>query len=226
MQDRYAGDIGDFGKYGLLRWMCREDAQGPRLRLGVLWYRYEDKTPGDGKHVDYLDPPHDPHLRDCDPDLFRKMQLVVGGQRSIKTVQEIGALPDDTLCFPNMLMFSRSENRPERHEKRRRWTAAGLKAVSEAEIVFADPDNGLEVRSVSRFSLKGPKYAYYDDLRACTTRGQSLVIYQHISRRGSADSQLKGRLEELRAEGFGGARDAVVLRYRRGTSRAYIVLPA
>ena len=33
MQDRYAGDIGDYGKYGLLRWLCRADGRGaPFLR--------------------------------------------------------------------------------------------------------------------------------------------------------------------------------------------------
>ena len=27
MQDRYAGDVGDFGKFGLLRHLCGETAQ-------------------------------------------------------------------------------------------------------------------------------------------------------------------------------------------------------
>ena len=102
------------------------------------------------------------------------MRLVVSGQRSIRAVQEIGALPDDTLFFSEMLTFSRSERRPAKQEKRRRWTTAGLRAVSDADIVFADPDNGLQVRSVSRFSSKGPKYAYYDDLRACMTLDKAL----------------------------------------------------
>ena len=65
MQDRYAGDIGDFGKYGLLRALC-----GEALRLGVLWYAFEGdrkRAPNDGKRIDYLDPP-DEQLRECDPD--------------------------------------------------------------------------------------------------------------------------------------------------------------
>ena len=58
MQDRYAGDIGDFGKYGLLRALCGADEHGPALELGVLWYRVpneDHKT--DGRIIDYLDPP-------------------------------------------------------------------------------------------------------------------------------------------------------------------------
>ena len=36
MQDRYVGDVGDYGKYGLLRSLCRGDEHGVALRLGVL----------------------------------------------------------------------------------------------------------------------------------------------------------------------------------------------
>ena len=42
MQDRYAGDVGDFGKFGLLRHLCRETAQD-KLKPGVIWYK---TTPG------------------------------------------------------------------------------------------------------------------------------------------------------------------------------------
>ena len=36
MQDRYAGDVGDYGKFAMLRAM---EAQG--LKLGINWYRTE-----------------------------------------------------------------------------------------------------------------------------------------------------------------------------------------
>ena len=44
MQDCYVGDIGDFGKYGLLRSLCGGDDYGPALRLGVLWYKFDGRT--------------------------------------------------------------------------------------------------------------------------------------------------------------------------------------
>lgn len=44
MQDRYAGDVGDFVKLGLLR------AISPGRKLGVAWYRYQDEAHnGDGR---------------------------------------------------------------------------------------------------------------------------------------------------------------------------------
>ena len=66
--------------------------------------------------------------------------------------------------------------------KRHKWLNAGLRRVEDAEIVFFDPDNGLEIPSRSSKSLMGPKYVYYDDLQSCWERGQSLVVYHHVGR--------------------------------------------
>ena len=41
MQDRYTGDIGDYGKLGMLRYLA---AAG--LRVGVNWYRTPDEDHG------------------------------------------------------------------------------------------------------------------------------------------------------------------------------------
>ncbi len=50
IQDRYSGDIGDYGKLGLLRSLSRTG-----LRIGVNWYLTPDEDHnGDGRHTDYL----------------------------------------------------------------------------------------------------------------------------------------------------------------------------
>ena len=40
MQNRYTADLGDFGKYGLLKALCQSyiEDEEPNLRLGVVWY--------------------------------------------------------------------------------------------------------------------------------------------------------------------------------------------
>ena len=46
-------DVGDFGKYGILRALCREK---PRISLGVVWYLFPNEPCGnDGRHVGYLE---------------------------------------------------------------------------------------------------------------------------------------------------------------------------
>jgi len=47
MKNQYVGDICDFAKYGLLRWLS---SAGPsRLRVGVIWYLTENAPTGDGR---------------------------------------------------------------------------------------------------------------------------------------------------------------------------------
>ena len=50
MQNRYACDVGDFGKIGMLRCLEKE-----KMRIGVNWYLVEDESHNnDGKHIGYL----------------------------------------------------------------------------------------------------------------------------------------------------------------------------
>ena len=50
MQNMYVGDIGDYGKYGLLK------AIMPSIsKLGIVWYLVTDENHlNDGKYIDYL----------------------------------------------------------------------------------------------------------------------------------------------------------------------------
>lgn len=54
MQNRYTGDVGDFGTYGLLRALAAPAGARP-MRLGVVWHLVPDESHNaDGKHVGYL----------------------------------------------------------------------------------------------------------------------------------------------------------------------------
>ena len=230
MQDRYVGDVGDFGKYGLLRWLCREDKHGSELRLGVLWYRF-DRTDNsnDGGHTQYICNPSrtELHLRQCDTELYGEMEwMVKSNKRSIAAVEASRALPADTLFFNGVLSFGQAASKD---EERRNWITAGLRAVEEADVVFADPDNGLEVPSYGPLSMEGLKYVYYGDLRPIWERGQSIVVYHHLGRRapghqgGSAELQIMTRGGELRRELH--RAEPIALRFRRRSGRVYFVLP-
>ena len=43
MQNRYTGDVGDFGKYGLLRALTQPEMQ-EETKLGVVWYLNPDEA--------------------------------------------------------------------------------------------------------------------------------------------------------------------------------------
>lgn len=62
LQNRYAGDAGDFGKIGLLRSLARNE-----FKVGVNWYLVSDETHNDdGKHTGYLS---DLRFTGCDDEL-------------------------------------------------------------------------------------------------------------------------------------------------------------
>ena len=56
MKNRYVGDVGDFGKYGLLRHLAGMTSEDDldSLKLGMVWYLRPDDCGNDGRHTGYL----------------------------------------------------------------------------------------------------------------------------------------------------------------------------
>jgi|HubBroStandDraft_4_1064222.scaffolds.fasta_scaffold304379_2 hypothetical protein len=132
MQNRYAGDVGDFIKLGLLRHLEAAD-----LSFGVNWYLTPDEAHNaDGKHVAYVEPGNRQHasLEACDPDLMQRLRGVVGGSRSVQALEDSGVLPVGALTFGEVL---------DRSVDRRAWHERALAGLVSADAVFVDPDNGV-----------------------------------------------------------------------------------
>ena len=104
MQDRYAADYGDFSKCGLLRRLSGSD-----LCVGLNWYLTDNESHNqDGRHIDYLSPPHRhfQSLLSCDPDLFRNLQkLITRGTRSVKALQTMDIWPQHTRFYEKRLNY-------------------------------------------------------------------------------------------------------------------------
>ena len=117
MQDRYTGDIGDFGKYGLLRSLTSPETGSPP-RLGIVWYLTPDENQSpDGQHTGYLhlEERKRQHFTACDEELYLALQgLVDTGNRSVNAVQESGILPSETLYHSETLAL----NNPKRSRER------------------------------------------------------------------------------------------------------------
>jgi hypothetical protein len=97
--------------------------------------------------------------------------------------------------------------------------------TTSADVVFLDPDTGIECKSVRPHYLKGPKYAFWDEIKPFAERGQSVVVYHHLNRSCSSEIQV-ARLRALFRERMPKGFYTRALIYKRGTRRAYFVAAA
>lgn len=173
MQDRYAGDIGDFGKLGLLRAL-----ESAGLSVGVNWYLVPDEIHNnDGRYVKYLD---DESYRRCDAQLWAALRSIVKtGKRKVSSLEE-GRLANG--IFYSVPLDYSGKTRPGRAAYREKWHKNALGTLAECDIVFADPDNGLLVPSAEGTAREN-KYVKLDELSDYYRRGASVIYYQHKARK-------------------------------------------
>ncbi len=75
--------------------------------------------------------------------------------------------------------------------QRNQWHLAAVETLKDCDIVFLDPDNGLEIKSCSKTRRASIKHVFYVELSAYYTRGQSLVIYDHRDRKKESEYEIR-----------------------------------
>ncbi|MCW5684212.1 MAG: hypothetical protein KIT85_07420 [Pseudolabrys sp.] len=214
------GDVGDFAKYAVLRALTKKRA----LRLGVVWYLFGDESyNNDGRHISYL---YKPDFRILDPDLHDALKkLVESGRRSVSAVAKAKILPIETIFYdrPISLVEKQRLSRHERLLERASWLRRALARTASCDVVFADPDNGIETPSIPKHSPKGGKYVFFEELQAFWQRGQSLVIYHHLNRTLPVARQTLLLRKRLQSE-FSNAAIIQELTYRRGSCRHFWII--
>ncbi len=211
MQNRYAGDVGDFGKLGLLR-----SIEKAGIKIGVNWYLVEDESHNqDGKHIGYL---KDKKYLGCDDELLESLRRMLQKEnRSIEQLEQYGLL-NTKQYFHEIIQKPRVSG----YEKRKMWHRNGLSALEGCDLVFLDPDNGLLPKSVRVHSDKSVKYVLSEEIIDYYQAGHSVMFYNHRTRE-KADIYLK-RFERLFCDE---ALDGAVIKavsFRRGTVRDYFFI--
>lgn len=249
MQDRYVADVGDFGKYGLLRRLAGMTGGNgeTRMKLGVIWYLTPSclGNPNDGKHLYYLD--NQTKFKDCDEPLFCQLKKL----REKITTQEDG-------CRVRLPEFMRTEENPNIQEAALKhiqkpeilgeaiffdellradtnradwWERARKRLKGECHLLFLDPDNGLRVQYGNEAATllgrdeSGQKHISKEEISEVLKWGASaVVIYHHLGRHGGDhDKQINliaGALKKVAPK----STTIRAFRYHRGSSRAFFVL--
>ena len=176
MQNRYTGDIGDFGKLGLLRCL-----QQTGLSIGVNWYLAPiAEQNGDGGHVRYLETEN---LRCCDEDLWMALKSIVDSkERKVSALENASIL--DATYYSVPLDYS-GKTKSERAVFRDAWHKEALHCLAGLDVVFVDPDNGLLVKS-AKDTPKENKYVTTKELADYYNQGSSVIYYQHKARRSDS----------------------------------------
>jgi hypothetical protein len=219
MQNRYVGDVGDFAKYALLRRLAGTSKEQP-TRLGIVWCLSPDESHNDdGRHVSYL---RRLEFEGLDVELLAELRKIVdSGRRSITAIAKSKIFPRDTIfcdttaCLPRGVAAERND----RLVYRAHWLEHCLHLAAKCEIVFFDPDNGIEVASVPKHHPKSGKYIYWDELAPFWDRGHSLLIYHHLNRTKPAADQVAQLTLRLQNEFSSAMVKALV--FRRGSCRVF-----
>jgi len=174
VKDQYFGDVNDYRKYGLLRGLAQEG----HFHLGICWMLTVNDGRSDGGFTDYLSRPA--QWRAFDAALFDSLvgALESSGARRVSLVQEMALLPG-ALFFSQLLSDLPGARGP--------YFAEMLNTFARVELIFLDPDNGLEVKSTPYGATSSSKYLYWREATEAFGRGHSLLIYQHFPRQTRAE---------------------------------------
>lgn len=170
MKNQYFGDINDYKKYSLLRILSGNG----QIETVVCWVLTEDDTRADGSRIRYLQQPD--RWQSYDPILYEHLRehVLERGLRDVSAIEQADVLPNSR--FYKEYLHDDIDLRDEFFHK-------FLKFAQGADLVFYDPDNGLEVKSVPRGKKKSSKYIYWSEVEASYKSGHSLLIYQHFPRK-------------------------------------------
>ena len=176
MKNQYFGDINDYRKYHMLRAFI-ESGFKP---ITVVWMLTKDTDlNGDGKKIQYLE---NARYKDRDPQLHSILSdSIARNVREVSVIEKSGYL-EDAIFFGDPV--------PNKESVRSEWFER-IKLVSkDSSLVFFDPDNGFEVKSIRKQNAKSEKYLFWDEIEEIFKTGKSVLIYQHFSRE-NRDAHIK-----------------------------------
>ncbi len=169
MKNQYFGDINDYRKYGLLRLLSGRG----KLKTAVCWMLTPDDQSSDGRHIKYLRYPL--LWSQYDSELYNWLQETVIKKhcRTVSAFEKNGLLP--SAYFYRDILPDDARGRPG-------YFKSFMDIAQSSDLIFFDPDNGIEVKSVPYGRKGSSKYLYWREIVAAYITGHSVLAYQHFPR--------------------------------------------
>lgn len=216
MKNQYFGDVGDFGKYGLLSALSTSG-----MKIGVNWYLTHNDAKTDGKFIEYL---NKTEFVESDVELadFLKRCLDLGNRNvsEIKNFERFSgfAYHEEIIDLKHINALS-EPGRRKRVDVRTKWFEESLNRLSGCDLIFCDPDNGIETKSMSKIGVDSVKYVFIDEIKTMIEKGHSLVVYNHRDR--SAEEAYVSRFLEIKKQ-LSNDVSMRIVRFNRYSARDYL----
>jgi len=194
VKNQYFGDANDYRKYGLLR-LLQSNSES---RLLVAWMLTPDDGSYDGGLRSYLG----------NPEMWQRYdhQLFAGLSSLLRSCLPSVSMIERVQLLPRASYFSKLV--PDRRHEREIWFSDLLAKAQNADLVFLDPDNGIEVESMPIGRRNSSKYVAWSEIKDLWHSDCSILIYQHFPRKprdafalGLAH-ELQGRTDACFVEAF------------------------
>ena len=201
MKIQLVGGVGDFGKFALLRHLM------PGRRLAVCMYLTgaRDEAKDHSRHFDYVGRPE--QFRHLCPELFDQLAEFVNIRCA--TRDPLTALQRSRVL--ENAIFLRYEV-PKQVSLRPPWAELLVNSVSDANLVFLDPDRGVQGNRLTN------RHVALAEISALRRKGRALVIGHHKSGR---KAEVKYLADQMKSLGF----DMVeIVRLRLAASYFLIIL--
>jgi len=193
MKDKYFGDEHDFRKYVLLKFLQEEC----KWSIFINWMRttFEPAVKAGTKKQ------RDGNMRNLeklslvDPEIYTALQPSCQAEkRHVSEFKKLSILNNFNVYEEEVPDSNSGKNLA---VKRQEWFNTFIKLSSSYDLIFFDPDNGIEVKSTGKGQKNSYKYLFRDEIKRVYDRGQNILIYQHRNRQ-SSEVQISEKLDLLK----------------------------
>lgn len=178
MKDQYFGDFGDYQKISLL-----EKLNKSGLKIITYWMKTPDDGGTDGKHITYLNKPN--IWRVYEPEIFDFLANKINSSH-----RHLSHIEKCKYCKGILFINENIEN-----VKVREKVLEEICSNKIADLVFFDPNNGIEVASTNKKNIHN--YVTWNEILQTFNSGKSVLIYQHFSR-SNRDTFIKSKVNEIK----------------------------
>ncbi len=226
MQDKYVGDVGDFGKFQLFRYLFNhQESPLHGKALAQIWYMHEGEGEenNDGRHIDYFE-----RMMGSDTYLEESLlSLIKGDKREVTELESLKLLQNAKFFY---------EKVPKTLEERHHWCNTALTFSYKAQVVAVAPDNGMALkcnRGEQRFDFLTleqdylqksypHKYIFADEVSNFyqLPNLEVCIVYQHLNRCFAHNGQIESLLSDLRKVYF----HVIAIKHKPYSPRAFFFL--